>query len=158
MGFYKNVNATLSPLYIKFLSAKKELKLPDGTTILNILAIRLLTQGFIRQEEYDRIKEAYGVNWGSWRCWDDYYTVRDYWLQTNKTSLSIKPPQSKFNRNLLIKFLKAMNVPQIDETLEKFNTMKTPLFTDKWFFKNMEEYKVLDTVGEDLMGNVQIHT
>ena len=158
MGFYKNVNATLSPLYIKFLSAKKELKLPDGTTILNILAIRLLTQGFIRQEEYDRIKEAYGVNWGSWRCWDDYCTVRDYWLQTNKTSLSIKPPQSKFNRNLLIKFLKAMNVPQIDETLEKFNTMKTPLFTDKWFFENMEEYKVLDTVGDGLMSNAQIHT
>lgn len=158
MGFYKNVNATLSPLYIKFLSAKKELKLPDGTTILNILAIRLLTQGFIRQDEYDRIKEAYGVNWGSWWSWDDYCTVRDYWLQTKKTTLSIKPPQSKFNRNLLIKFLKAMNVPQIDKTLEKLNTMKTPLFTDKWFFENMEEYKVLDTVGESLMGNAQIHT
>lgn len=158
MSFYKNVNATLSPLYIKFLSAKKELKLPDGTTILNILAIRLLTQGFIRQDEYDRIKEAYGANWeGSWwRSWDDYCTVRDYWLQTGETTFCIEPPQSEFNRNLLIKFLKAMNVPQIDKTLEKLNTMRTPLFIDRWFFEDMEEYKALDTIGDDLISNIQI--
>ena len=37
------------------------------------------------------------------------------------------------------------------------NATLSPLFTDKWFFENMEEYKVLDTVGDGLMSNVQIH-
>lgn len=38
------------------------------------------------------------------------------------------------------------------------NVTLSPLFTDRWFSEDMEEYKVLDTVGEDLMSNTQIHT
>ena len=38
------------------------------------------------------------------------------------------------------------------------NATLSPLFTDRWFFEDMEEYRVLDTIGDGLMNNVQIHT
>lgn len=37
------------------------------------------------------------------------------------------------------------------------NATLSPLFTDRWFFEDMEEYRVLDTIGDGLMSNVQIH-
>ena len=40
---------------------------------------------------------------------------------------------------------------------KNINATLSPLFTDKWFFENMEEYRVLDTIGDGLMSNVQIH-
>ena len=37
------------------------------------------------------------------------------------------------------------------------NATLSSLFTDRWFFEDMEEYRVLDTIGDGLMSNVQIH-
>lgn len=37
------------------------------------------------------------------------------------------------------------------------NATLSPLFTDRWFSEDMEEYRVLDTIGDGLMSNVQIH-
>lgn len=126
-------------MYIRFLSAKSSLKIPDGATIFNILAQCLLTQGFIRQEEYDRIKEAYGVNWGNWLDWSNIHSVQTYYSQTGDIALCIKKPNSMFYRRMMSQFLKAMDIPQIN-----INLKDDSIRSDSWFFSNMKEYSMLN--------------
>lgn len=158
MGFYKNAGVSLSPLYAKFLNAKKKLKLPDGTTILNIIAVNLYMQGFIKRTEYEMIKEAYGVNWGTMWGTAAFYAHREANLQTGKYVLYLGRVNSSYNIRLMKDFLKAMDVPQINAY---FNQKPLPIFDrfagtsqPVYAIQNMDEYHIVDTIHTfEGMGN-----